>query len=125
MAFDRVSQYGVDPTSRGAGNMSALTVPRNFMSVHSAPGNEVDEANPEDHPATSGNPLTFVFILLGLIVVMFFVHKSSSVLKSESFGVNWFSFVEVTVMASFGILLLKAIFGKWHVPGVTNAVAAL
>ena len=125
MAFDRVSQYGTDTTSRGAGNMSALTVPRNFMAVHSAPGNEVDEANPEDHPATSGNPLAFVFILLGLIVAMFFVHKSSSVLKSESFGVNWFSFVEVTVMASFGILLLKAIFGKWHVPGITNGVAAL
>lgn len=125
MPFDRVSQYGTDPTGRGAGNMSALTVPRNFMSIHSSPGNEVDEANPQDHPATSGNPLTFVFILLGLIVALFFVHRGSSVLKSEAFGVNWFTFVEVTVMASFGILLLKAIFGKFHVPGITNAVAAL
>jgi len=125
MPFDRVSQYGQDLTSRGAANMSALTVPRNFFAVHQSAGNEIDEANPEEHPATSGNPLTFVFILLGLIVALFFVHRGSSVLKSEAFGVNWFTFVEVTVMASFGILLLKAVFGKWHVPGITNAVSAL
>jgi len=123
--FDRVSQYGIDPSGRGAANMSALTVPRNFMVIHQSAGNEVDEANPQEHPATAGNPLTFVFILLGLIIAMFFVHKSSAVIKGESFGVNWFSFLEVTVMASFGIILLKAIFGRWHVPGITNAVAAL
>jgi hypothetical protein len=105
--------------------MSALTVPRNFAAVHTSPGNEVDEANPEEHPATGGNPLTFVFILLGLIVAMFFVQRSSSIIKGETFGVNWFSFLQVGVMASFFILLVKAIFGRWHVYGVTPAVAAL
>ena len=125
MPFDRVSQYGTDTMGRGAGNMQALTVPRNFMSVHQSAGNEVDEANPDEHPATGGNPLTFVFILLGLIVALFFVHRSSGVLKSEAFGVNWFTFVEVGVMSSFFILLAKAIFGRWHVPGITNGVAAL
>jgi hypothetical protein len=123
--LDRVTQYGTDTMGRGAANMQALTVPRNFMSVHNSAPSEVDEANPEDHPATGGNPLTFVFILLGLIVAMFFVHKSSAVIKGESFGVNWFSFIEVGVMASFFILLLKAVFGRWHVPGITNAVASL
>jgi len=123
--FDRVSQYGIDPTSRGAGNMSALTVPRNFAAVHETAGNEVDDANPDEHPATGGNPTTFLFILLGLIVALFFVHRSSSVLQSNAFGVNWFTFIEVGVMASFFILLIKAIFGRWHVFGVTNAVAAI
>jgi len=123
--FDRVSQYGVDTMGRGAGNMSALTVPRNFASVHFSPGNEVDEANPEEHPATSGNPLTFLFILLALIVVMFFIHRSSSVIKGETFGVNWFTFIEVGTMATFFILLLKAFFGRFNVPGITNAVAAI
>lgn len=125
MALDRVSQYGTDPMGRGAANMSALTVPRIGMAIFESPGGERDDADPESHPATGGNPLTFVFILLGLIVAMFFVHRSSSVIKGESFGVNWFSFVEVGVMASFFILLLKAIFGRFHVPGVTNAVATL
>ena len=123
--FDRVSQYGVDTMGRGAGNMSALTVPRNFAGVHFSAGNEVDEANPEEHPATSGNPLTFLFILLALIVVMFFVHRSSSVIKGETFGVNWFTFIEVGTMATFFILLLKAFFGRFNVPCITNAVAAI
>jgi hypothetical protein len=122
---DRLSQYGVDTTGRGAGNMSALTVPRNFAFVHMSPGTEVDEANPDEHPATGGNPLTFVFILLALIVVMFFVHRSSSVIKGETFGVNWFTFLEVGVMATFFILLLKAVFGRFHVWGVTPAIASI
>ncbi len=125
MPLDRVSQYGTDTMSRGAGNMSALTVPRGFMSTHETAGSEVDEGDADSHPATGGNPLTFVFILLGLIVAMFFVHRSSSVIKGESFGVNWFTFVETGVLATFFILLLKAVFGRWHVPGVTNAVAAI
>lgn len=126
MPLDRVSQYGTDTMGRGAANMSALTVPRPFrMGVHDTPVSEADEGDGQDHPATAGSPLTFVFILLGLIVALFFVHRSSGVLKSEAFGVNWFTFVEVTVMASFGILLLKAVFGRFHVPGITNGVAAL
>lgn len=123
--FDRVSQYGTDPSGRGAANMSALTVPQNFLSVHQSAGSEVDDANPDEHPATGGNPLTFVFILLGLIVAMFFVHRSSSVLRENTFGVNWFTFLEVGVMASFFILLVKAVFGRFHVFGITNAVATI
>ena len=125
MAFDRVSQYGTDPTSRGAANMSALTVPRNFFSVHQSAGDERDDADTESHPATGGNPLTFVFILIGLIIAMFFLHKSSSVIKGETFGVNWFTFFEVGILASAFILLVKAVFGRYHVPGITNAVAAI
>lgn len=105
--------------------MSALTVPRNFFAVHQSAGNEVDEANPEEHPATSGNPTTFLFILIGLIVAMFFLHRSSSLLKSDAFGVNWFTFFEVGVMATAFILLLKTVFGRFHVPGITSAVAAI
>ena len=125
MPLDRVSQYGTDTMGRGAANMSALTVPQGFFGTHLSAGAEVDQGEPDNHPATGGNPLTFVFILLGLIVVLFFVHKSSSVIQSNAFGVNWFTFIETGVMASFFILLVKAIFGRWHVSGVTNAVAAL
>ena len=123
--LDRVSQYGTDPTGRGAANMSALTVPRNFFSVHTSAGNEVDDANPDEHPATGGNPVTFLFILIGLIIAMFFLHRSSSLLKSDAFGVNWFTFFEVGIMATAFILLLKAVFGRWHVYGITPAVAAI
>lgn len=123
--FDRVTQYGVDPSGRGAANMSALTVPRNFGGVHMSPGAEVDEGDPEAHPATGGNPLTLLFLLIGLIVAMFLVHRSSSIVRGESFGVNWFTFMEVGVMSTFFILLIKAIFGRWHVWGITPAVAAI
>lgn len=123
--LDRVSQYGTDTTSRGAGNMSALTVPRNFFSSHASAGVEVDEGDAESHPATAGNPLTFLFILIGLIVAMFFLHKSSGVLQRDTFGINWFTFFEVGILATAFILLEKAVFGRWHVPGITNAVAAI
>lgn len=127
MPLDRMNQYGTDPSGRGAANMQALTVPRYYQQAHLSAGEERDEASTDDnsHPATGGNPLTFIFILLGLIIVLFFVHKASPFLKTESFGVNWLSFAEVTVMAAFGILLLKAVFGRYHVRGITNAVAAL
>ncbi len=125
MPVDRVSQYGTDTMSRGAANFQALTVPRQFSGQNESFGSERDEGDSEAHPATAGNPVTFMLILLGLIVAMFFVHKSSSVIKGDSFGVNWFSFVEVGVMSSFFILLIKAIFGRYHVPGITNAVATL
>ena len=125
MPFDRVSQYGVDTMGRGAANMSTLTVPRGFASVHTSPGAEVDEGDAEAHPATGGNPLTFVFILLGLIVAMFFLHKSSGVLQRDTFGVNWFTFFEVGIMATAFILLEKAVFGRFHIAGITPAVAAI
>lgn len=125
MPLDRVSQYGTDTMSRGAANFQGLTIPNLSADVHSSYGAERDQADSESHPATAGNPLLFVFILLGLIVAMWFVHKSSAVIKGESFGVNWFSFIEVGVMASFFILLIKAVFGRYHVAGITNAVATL
>ncbi len=125
MAFDRVSQYGTDTTSRGVAGFQGLTVPGNFQSVHESYGAERDEADPDAHPATGGNPLVFVFILLGLIIAMFFVHRSSSVIKGETFGVNWFTFIETGVFATFFILLLKAFFGRFHVAGITNAVASI
>jgi hypothetical protein len=105
--------------------MSALTVPRNSGAVHTSPASEVDELDPESHPATAGNPLTFLFIILGTIIALYFVRKSSSIISGETFGVNWFSFLQVTVMAIGGILLTKAIFGRWNVPGISNAVAAI
>lgn len=125
MAFDRLSQYGTDTMGRGTQNFQGLTVPNMGMSVHESYASERDETDAEAHPATGGNPLVFVFILLGLIIAMFFVHKSSAVIKGETFGVNWFTFLEVGVMSSFFILLIKAVFGRYHVYGITNAVSTL
>lgn len=127
MPLDRVTQYGTDTTGRGASNMQALTVPQYYQQAHLSAGDERDQASNTDsqHPATGGNPLTLVFILLGLIVAMFFVHKSSPFLREQTFGVNWLSFFEVGVMATFFILLLKAVFGRYHVRGITNAVATI
>lgn len=123
--FDRVSQYGVDMTGRGTDNMRALTVPQMSQSYRTSPAEEVDEANPETHPATGGNPLTFLFIIIGTIVALYFVRQSSPIVERNTFGLNWFTFLQVTVMSIGGILLTKAFFGRWHVPGISNAVAAI
>lgn len=123
--FDRLSQYGVDMTGRGAQNMSALTVPQQNQAYHSSPAEEADEADPETHPATGGNPLTFLFIILGTIVALYFVRKASPIIEQNTYGLNWFTFIQTTVLSIGGILLTKAIFGRWHIPGISNAVAAI
>ena len=114
--------------SRGAANAQALTMPfddRASAEVFESFGAEYDTMDTETHPATGGNPVSFLFILLGLIVALFLVHKSSPLLERETFGVNWMSFFQVGVMATFFILLLKAVFGRFNVRGITPAVAAI
>lgn len=105
--------------------MSALTVPQFFQQTHASAPDELGQADGQDHPATGGNPLTFVFILIGLIIAMFFLRKSSGLIQGESFGINWFTFFQVGIMATAFILLEKAFFGRFHIFGVTNAVAAV
>jgi hypothetical protein len=114
--------------SRGAANAQALTAPFGDQvspDVFESFGSEYDSMNTEAHPATGGSAVSFLLILIGLIVAMWFVHKSSSVLARDTFGVNWMSFFQVGIMASAFILLSKAVFGRWHVRGVTPAVSAI
>src|SRR4029077_17533977 len=97
---------------------SALTMPftgQEDASVHETFASEADSLDAEAHPATGGSPVTFVLILIGLIVALFIVQRSSPILGRETFGVNWLSFAQVTVMAAAGILLLKAFFGRFPV----------
>ena len=109
--------------------MQALTRPffgDESSEVHEGAGTEYDtlEAG-ADHPAVAGNPVTFLLILIGLIVALWAVHRASPILGRETFGVNWLSFFQVTVMAICGILLTKAFFGRFHIPGITPAIAAI
>ena len=121
--FDRRNSYGTDTMGRGTENYSGVTLPHRDSDVFSGAGEQ--GGDDESHPATGGNPLTIVFILIGLIVALYFVHKASPVLNTESFGVNWLSFFQVGVMATAFILLEKAFFGRYHIAGITNAVAAI
>ena len=126
--FSRETTYGTDTGSRGAANAQSITMPFDdnvSPEVFQSFAAEYDTMEAESHPATGGSPLTFLFILLGLIVALFIVRRSSPVLESQAFGVNWLTFAEVTTMAAFGILLLKAFFGRFPVRGITPAVAAL
>ncbi len=128
MVLNRQTSYGTDPSSRGVANAQSLTMPFSdevSPEVFESYGQDYDELNTEAHPATGGSPVTFLLILIGLIVAMFIVHRSSPVLERETFGINWMSFVQVGVMASAFILLEKALFGRFHVRGITPAVAAL
>lgn len=126
--FPRDTAYGMDTMSRGNANAQAITMPFDDQAspeVFASFGAQYDTMESESHPATGGSPVTFLFILLGLIIALFIVHRSSPVLERETFGVNWMSFFQVGVMASFFILLMKAFFGRFPVRGITPAVAAL
>lgn len=126
--FDRQTQYGTDPTSRGAANAQAITMPFDETvspEVFESFGAEWDTMDAESHPATGGSPLSLLFLLLGLIVVMWVVRRTSPILSNDMFGVNWLTFIQVGTMSAFFILLIKAIFGRWQVRGITPGVAAL
>lgn len=126
--FDREVQYGVDTRSRGGANAQALTMPfpeDANPEIYEGFGTEYDAMVGADHPATGGNPLTLLWIVIGMIVALFFVHRLSPALNEETFGINWLSFFQVGVLSVGFILLGKAIFGRWHVPGITSGFAAI
>lgn len=111
--FDRVVQTGISPQRVGVANMQALTLFEDVPAFHEAPGQEFAENTGGPPP---GSPHLWLSALIVLIVALWIVNQHFK------FGPLNLMFIILTTIA--GIVLLKTIFGKFHVPGLSQVVMA-
>jgi hypothetical protein len=113
VAFDRVVQSGISTQRIGAANMQGLTLFKDIgPDYHLAPDVEATEnamAGVEE-----GSPHLWLAALLVLVAALWIVNQH------YKFGVFNLAFIVLVVMASS--VLLKTVFGKFHVPGLSQVV---
>lgn len=70
-------------------------------------------------------PVTFLIGLIGLLVLMKVLGESSKTdIEPAHLHIGGYNLVAVTVTSVVGIVLLKVIFNKFQVPGITDLVNA-
>ena len=104
----------------GAAGLSGQTLPIDQPAVH-APATPA-EADPR---FTGGSPHVVIVGLIGLLVLMWFVRRSSAHLQQNVLGINMFNMLIITITAIVGIVLLKMLFSFVPVPGVTPLLHAV
>lgn len=112
--FDRVTTAGIAPHKVGVAGMPALTL---FQTVgpayHEAPGQEAAESAA---PVEEGSPHLWLAALLVLVAALWIVNQH------VQFGPLNLAFLVIVVMAVS--VVLKTIFGRFHVPGLSQVVLA-
>ncbi len=103
----------------GIGGMQSETLPYDSPQDH-APA----DAGGNEAAYTGGAPHLTLIGVGGLILIMWFIRKQSAHLQATTLGINLFNLLTITLTAILGIVLLKVIFTKVPVPGVTNLVMA-
>ena len=112
--MDRVVQSGISTQRVGVGNMQGLTL---FSGVgpayHESPGQEEAESAGVDN---QGSPHLWLAALLVLAATLWIVNQH------YEFGPLNLAFIILVVMA--GSVLLKTIFGRFYVPGLSPVILA-
>lgn len=112
--FDKVTQSGISVNRIGAANMQGLTL---FQGVgpqyHESPGQEEAES---EGVSDQGSPHLWLAALLVLAATLWIVNQH------YEFGPLNLAFIILVVMA--GSVLLKTIFGKFYVPGLSPVILA-
>lgn len=112
--FDRVVQFGTSPSRVGVGNMQKLTLFEDVPAYHEAPGQEMAENTGAPPP---GSPHLWLAALIVLVVALWLTNQH------YQFGPLNLLFVILTTVA--GIALLKTVFAKFHVPGLSQVVLSV
>jgi len=88
--------------------------------------NGAGEVVPPDHPSLTGegNPAMVLVGLIGLLVVLGFLQKESKHLASQGIAFNIFNFAFVILATMVGFVLMKVVFTKFKVPGLSQVVHA-
>lgn len=114
-SFDRVVQSGISTQRVGVANMQGLTLMSGIgPDYHEAPQQEADENAMAG--VQEGSPHLWLAALLVLVAALWIINQH------YKFGVFNLAFIVVTVLAMS--VLLKAIFGKYHVPGLSQVIMA-
>jgi hypothetical protein len=121
------TQPGTDTSSVGVANVQALTL---FTAEPSTPPYPIEaqlepggSAATGDHPA-GGNPVWIVLVGLALLVFLGWLRKQSSHLEGQTIALNAFNFVLMILTVMIGFVLVKMLFAKFPVPGLTQFVHA-
>lgn len=115
MAFDRVVQSGVSTQRVGVANMQGLTLFRDIgPDYHLSPEVEADEAAMAG--VEEGSPHLWLAALLVAIAALWIVNQH------YKFGVFNLAFIVLVVIAVS--VLLKTVFGRFHVPGLSQVILA-
>lgn len=70
-------------------------------------------------------PVTILVGLIGLLVVMKLLGESNSTkIQPAHIAIGGYNLIAVTVTSVIGIVLLKVVFNKFQVPGITDLVNA-
>ena len=93
--------------------MSGLTLFRDSVQYHESPGQEFEESTASPPP---GAPHLWLAALLVLVAALWIVNQHFK------FGPLNLAFVVLVTMAGF--VLLKAFFGRYHVPGLSQVILA-
>lgn len=79
-------------------------------------------------PAGNGvqNPITWVFVMAVLVVLaIFFAHKVGKAEEFSNIRGSFYNVFYVTFVAIVGILMLKVVFSKFDVPGLSAAIQSV
>lgn len=115
MAFDRVTQSGVSTQRVGVANMQGLTLFRDIgPDYHLAPDVEAEEAATAG--TDQGSPHLWLAALLVLAAALWILNQHFK------FGVFNLAFIVLVVLST--TVLLKTVFGRFHVPGLSPVILA-
>ena len=117
MANNRYSDGGIY-LGPGIGGMQAETLPYDSPADHAPADSSATDA------VQGGAPHLTLVGVAGLLLLMWFIRRQSSHLQATTFGINLFNLLTVTFTAILGIVLLKVLFTKFPIPGVTSLVMA-
>jgi hypothetical protein len=115
MAFDRVTQSGISVNRVGAANMQGLTLFRDIgPDYHLSPDVEATEAAMAG--TEQGSPHLWLAALLVLAAALWILNQN------YKFGVFNLAFIVLVVLST--TVLLKTIFGRFHIPGLSPVILA-
>lgn len=74
----------------------------------------------------TANPITWVIVMAVLLATaMFFAHKVGKPDEFSNVRASFYNIFAVTFTVIVGVLMLKVIFSKFNVPGLSDAILAV
>ncbi len=126
------TQPGTDTSDVGVANMQALTLfdaepylpPPEFAARANDDNAGAMAMGAMGHPA-GGNPTWTILLLIGGLVLLGFLQRSSEHLTHNTIALNAFNFTFVILTVMVGIVLIKVVVTKFPIPGVTQIAHAV
>jgi hypothetical protein len=119
---------GID-VGPGVGNIQALTIPMSTLSMKAAassPTQAAQYSGPLASTSFLGEPFAvWLGLVILLIALKFFSERPKSDLNPAFIRIGGYNFLAVGVTAAVFFALLKVIFNKVPVPGVTQFANAI